>query len=86
MPPIPFLACVSVAQQHRAVMGVYDIIPPSILAREDKQPFLLVKLRIKQKDVDYSQEKVVLRAGTDIEFKVVNEDSKNALSQKKKTI
>ena len=52
------------------VMGLHDIIPPTLLAKEDKQPFLLVKLRIKQKDVDFSQEKVVLRAGTVGDFKV----------------
>ena len=53
-------------------MGLHDIIPPTLLAKEDKQPFLLVKLRIKQKDVDFSQEKVVLRAGTVGDFKVCN--------------
>eukprot|EP00091_Calanus_sinicus_P002265 TRINITY_DN1229_c0_g1_i10.p1 TRINITY_DN1229_c0_g1~~TRINITY_DN1229_c0_g1_i10.p1 ORF type:complete len:137 (-),score=56.05 TRINITY_DN1229_c0_g1_i10:148-513(-) len=52
---------------HR--MGVHDIIPPSLLAKEVKQPFLLVKLRVKQKDVDFSLEKIVLRAGTEADFK-----------------
>ena len=51
-------------------MGVHDIIPPSLLAKEDKQPFLLVKLRVKQKDVDFSLEKIVLRSGTEGDFKV----------------
>lgn len=51
-------------------MGVHDIIPPSLLAKQDKQPFLLVKLRLKQKDVAFSLEKVVLRPGTEGDFKV----------------
>ena len=49
---------------------MHDIIPPSLLAKQDKQPFLLVKLRLKQKDVDFSLEKVVLRPGTEGDFKV----------------
>eukprot|EP00092_Neocalanus_flemingeri_P106607 GFUD01136792.1.p2 GENE.GFUD01136792.1~~GFUD01136792.1.p2 ORF type:complete len:123 (-),score=37.65 GFUD01136792.1:204-539(-) len=50
-------------------MGVHDSIPPCLLAKESKQPFLLVKLRVKQKDVDFCLEKVVLRLGTEGDFK-----------------
>ena len=64
-------------------MGAYDILPASLLARqalsivtanccdrESKQPFLLVKLRIRQADNQFCQEKLVLRCGTEKEFKV----------------
>ena len=51
-------------------MGLNDVIQPSLLAKEGKQPFLLVKLRVKQKDVYFCAEKVVLRLGTGVDFKV----------------
>merc|ERR1739838_944195 len=53
-----------------SIMGVHDIIQPSLLAKECKQPFLLVRLMIKQKDVDFCAEKVVLRLGAEGDFKV----------------
>jgi len=50
-------------------MGLQEIIEPSLLAKESKQPFLLVKLRVKQEDVDFTLEKIVLRRGTEKEYK-----------------
>ena len=52
-------------------MGVIDTLPQSLLASKEKQPFLLVKLRLKQKDVDFSEEKVVLRPGMENDYKVI---------------
>ena len=51
-------------------MGVLDAVPASLLSKEAKQPFLLVKLRMKQKDVDFSVEKMVLRVGSERDFNV----------------
>merc|ERR1712168_1539220 len=45
--------------------------PPS---SESKQPFLLVKLRIRQADNQFCQEKLVLRCGTEKEFKVYSRE------------
>ena len=49
-------------------MGLHDIIQPSLLHSQDTQPFILVMIRIKQKDTDFSVVKFVLRKGREGDF------------------
>ena len=51
-------------------MGLHDIIQPTLLAGQDILPFILVRIRLKQKDTDFTIGKFVLRRGREGDFNV----------------
>ena len=49
-------------------MGLHDTIQPSLLPSRDSQPFILVMIRIKQSNSDFTVAKFVLRKGREGDF------------------
>ena len=49
-------------------MGLHDTIQASLLPSQDTQPFILVMIRIKQTDSDFTLAKFVLRKGREGDF------------------
>ena len=52
--------------------ALQDTIQPTLLAGRDKQHFILVSLRLREKDTDFSRTKFVLRRGREGDYKVLS--------------
>ena len=57
--------CCQISERMSALQ---DTIQPTLLAGRDKQHFILVSLRLREKDTDFSRTKFVLRRGREGDY------------------